>query len=541
MKDATDFLTQDFTPTERAFFRRILDDHAIFTATDPRGRLVEASEKFYALSGWSPSEILGQTHAVLKSGMHPPEFYRALWETISHGRIWRGVICNRAKQGHFFWFLTTIGPAYDHEGRHVGYLALHSDITREKLAEMVLQEERAMISALREGAAFADAVRLFLERMERIRFPLRLSVLDHRTDGRLYHVAAPRLPDVYTQAVDGIRADPGVGSCGEAAATGEPVLIADIKRHRNWQSYPDLVSMLRGGACWSWPIFGEGRRVLGTVAAYCEDSRLPDENERFLLEALSASLSSAFLWRDSRRVEQRSRERERFLLRRQQEILRLLAHELRTPLNHVLGFASLLQQRLKDPGLRDWARAIEAGGRALLAKVRSCEDLLKPPRAEAPLPLSVRACLDKAVARWLTRHTDRSAPPVSAEGDLFVAMDGHDLDRVLDHLLDNIGKFTEPDCAVFLSAARDGDEVVLRIEDEGPGMDGAMARGLLDIFTVGDNDLTRVADGMGLGLAAARHLVQRNGGSLEIDTAPGKGFRVTIRLPSAPMLETVTP
>ncbi len=531
MESGANFFAQGFTPTERSFLRRILDGHAIFTVTDPSGRLVEASEKFYTLSGWPPSEILGRPHVLLKSGAHSPELYRDLWETISAGRVWQGVICSRTKHGHLFWLLTTIGPLHDDEGRHLRYIALHSDITREKLAEKAFEGEREMTSALREGKAFAEVVRIFLEDMEHVHSNLRLSVLEHCTDGRLRHVAAPRLPDVYTKAVDGIRADTGVGSCGEAAATGKPVLIADIEQHPNWKPYPDLVSMLKGGACWSWPILGEGKKILGTVAAYCEKPRLPDGNEQFLLEALGASLSSAFLWWNSRRIEMRSREREHFLMRQQREVLRLLAHELRTPLNHVLGFSALLQQRLKDPELRNWAKAIEAGGQALLAKVRSSEDLLKPPLARSPSPVSLRTCLNEAVARWLKAQSQRPAPLIKVEEKLFVAVDRFDLDRALDHLLDNIRKFTEPDCPVFLSAGRNGDEAVLRIEDKGPGMDATKARNLLDIFIVGDSGLARGKGGMGLGLAAVRHLVQRNGGSLEIDPRPGKGFRVIIRLP----------
>ena len=541
MENRADFLGRDLMSAEHYILRRILDDHAVFTVTDTSGCLVQASEKFYAISGWSPSEILGQTHALLKSGVHSPEFYRSLWTTISADRIWQGVICNRTKQGHFFWLLTTIGPIHDDENRHVGYIALHSDITKEKLAEKVLEKEREMISALREGKTFAGTIHTFLECIEHIRSTLRLSVLEHSEDGRLHHVAAPRLPDVYTKAVDGIRANNGVGSCGEAAATGKPVLIADIEKHQNWKLYPDLVSMLKGGACWSWPIFGEERRALGTIAAYCEEPRLPDENEQFLLEALSVGLSSAFLWRDSQKVERRLRDQERFLMHRQQEVLRLLAHELRTPLNHVLGFSALLQQHLKDPELRNWAQAIEVGGQTLLAKVRSCEDLLKPPQARSPSPVPIRVCLNAAIERWLKVHSERSAPLVRVQDELFVSMDGQDLDRALDHLLDNIGKFTEPDCPVFLSADRNGDEVVLRIEDEGPGIDDVKVSDSLNIFTVGSNVLTRAKGGMGLGLATVRHLVQRNGGRLEVDTAPGKGFRAIIHLPLTQIPEASTP
>ncbi len=528
-----EFLLEGFPAVGFPSFRGILDHHALFTATDPDGRIIRASRKFHELSGYDADEIAGRTHAFLKSDMHDEAFWRDLWDTVSSGRIWQGVICNRARNGHLFWLYSTIGPMLDDEGRHRGYLALYSDITREKLAEAVLTGERELIGALREGVPFDEAIGDFLGRMERLVPELRLSVLEHRDDGRLYHVAAPRLPEVYTNAVDGVSAGPGVGSCGEAAATAKPVIVADISTHANWADYPELVAMLGGGACWSWPVPGDEGRALGTVAAYADSCREPSGNECFLLESLATSLASAFLMRATREAQERSMARERELTEKQQSLLRRLAHELRTPLNHVLGFAGLLVDRLSDPELRDWAKSIEAGGRALFAKVRSCEDILKPSVGTDAVSVDVAACMRDAVRRWLEEHPRRVSPTVEAPPDLVVAMEREDLERMLEHLLDNVARFTDAECAVRLRAAECGEEVVLEVMDEGPGVDAELADDLGELFLAAGGGPTDVSGGLGLGLAAVRHLAHRNGGSVAIDTAPGRGFRVIIRLPRA--------
>ena len=116
------------------------DSNVIASKTNLAGKLIYVSEAFLKKSGYEESELLGQTHNILKSGLNDDILYKELWEIISNKKIWQGEIINKTKDGEFYTLYTIITPEYDKDGNFLNYTSISQDISERKLIEKANKE-----------------------------------------------------------------------------------------------------------------------------------------------------------------------------------------------------------------------------------------------------------------------------------------------------------------------------------------------------------------------------------------------------------------
>jgi diguanylate cyclase (GGDEF)-like protein/PAS domain S-box-containing protein len=120
---------------ELSTYTRAIDQHAIVSVAGRDGRIIQVNEKLIHVSGYAESELIGQDHRILSSGLHDRAFFVDMWQTLGRGEIWRGVICNRKKTGELYWVDSAIVPLKDPQGRVMRYVSIRIDVTERMQSE----------------------------------------------------------------------------------------------------------------------------------------------------------------------------------------------------------------------------------------------------------------------------------------------------------------------------------------------------------------------------------------------------------------------
>ncbi|NMG67992.1 EAL domain-containing protein [Azoarcus indigens] len=267
--------------------------------TDADHRIVHVNSGFTRMFGWQPQEVIGrQPRDLLFSSAHCPRtHFGDVHAQLATGRSYRSdeLVCD--SQERPLWCSVVLNPIVDAGGRLSNTVGIYTDITHTKMHE-VLQHK--VLAALVQEEPLPEVMTLICREVERIAPEVVATILQVDNEGKLRPLAAPRMPESYSRALDGVEIGPSVGSCGTAAFRGEPVL-ADIATDPLWAPYKHLALPLGLVSCWSSPIKRSDGRVVGTFAFYYHDRRGPTPLHKRLVE-VSVHLCAIALEREEARA-----------------------------------------------------------------------------------------------------------------------------------------------------------------------------------------------------------------------------------------------
>lgn len=472
-------------------FKAALDEHAIVAITDPQGRITYVNDKFCAISKYERDELLGQDHRIINSGNHPKEFFRDLWSVIGRGKVWKGEIKNRAKDGSFYWVDTTIVPFLDNDGKPRQYVAIRADITERKRAEEELKASLKEVSDLK-AALDEHAIVAITDPQGKINYvnekfcaiskysSEELLGQDHRIINSGYH-PKDYIRDLWTTIAQG------------------KVWKGEIKNRAKDGSYYWVDTTIV-------PFLGPNGKPRQYVAIRADITERKAAEEEIRL--LNIELE--------RRVVERTAELESFSYS--------VSHDLRAPIRAMGGYAKMLledhaaqlppEAKHKLDRIRD--NAIKMGELidGLLTLSRLSRQPLK--KQEVNTTLVVQRVLAEFQPEQNDRHLEVSVaklPKCKADSTL--------LYQVFANLISNALKYTRYRNPALIQIGWDESQQAYFVKDNGAGFDMQYVGKLFGVFQRlhSENEF----EGTGIGLAIVHRIIHRHGGKIWAESAVEKG------------------
>lgn len=122
-------------------YKNAIDNSGIVSVTDAKGLITYVNQKFCSISQYSEQELIGASHSIINSGFHTREFFREMWSTIASGKIWKGEVKNKKKDGTFYWVDSTIVP-FSKNGVINQFISIRFDITEKKNVMERVEQQR---------------------------------------------------------------------------------------------------------------------------------------------------------------------------------------------------------------------------------------------------------------------------------------------------------------------------------------------------------------------------------------------------------------
>lgn len=532
--------------------KQALDIHNLVSVTDVSGNITYANQKFSEVSGYTQDELVGQNHRVVNSGTHPAEFWTAMWQTISAGKEWQGLIRNIAKNGEFYWVQTTIVPFLDEEGLPYQYVSIRTDVTAQEQSRQQLENSNR---SLRTLEACEEAIREVHSESELLQAVCTALIKFNGYD-------AAMLGYVQADAVQPVRMASYCLADAESELSEPPKCLEEIDVNGPVQR------VLQSGELWAirdmslepvscckgadksgfrsavyLPVTISGH-IDALLAVLSKREQAIDVAEQNWLKELTNKLAAGIALHrhheEDRRHEaalQVAKEAAEAASRAKSEFLSRTSHELRTPLNGIIGFAQCLEVESLTEDQMDTVQHLLKAGWHLHTLVNDLLDItriesghLAMQCTQVDLRQVLTESMDMVAAQARTRKVNVHVPEMPE--NLQVWADPTRCKQVINNLLSNAIKFNQEGGHVHVRITRHQgtDDVRISITDTGAGLCDDDMEKLFKPFERLNANLKNI-EGAGIGLALSKQIMMQMSGEIGVESEVGVGSTFWITLP----------
>ncbi len=480
--------------------------------THKNGEIEYVNRAFSTVTGYLPSEVIGKNPRILKSGSHPPAFYKNLWKTLVKGQRWEGEFLNRKKNGELYWESATITPIRNKESVIIRYIAVKEDITLRKKAEQSLRESeekfRSMVSNI-PGVVYrcaydADWTVLYITDAIENLTGYKASELEYSKSLSLAKMIHPD----------------DLGRIMESVKSGLARYKQFNLEYRIITRYKTIKWVSHSGR----PAYNEDKSIKWI------DGFLLDITERIMaLDELKKAKIAA---------EEANNAKSEFLAN--------ISHEIRTPLNSVLGFTELLEGLTNDSVQIKYLNSIKASGKNLMMLINDLLDLSKIESGKMTLHYTffdIRRLLDEIRNVFSLRVTIKGIGYIEKLSNRFPAeikFDEIRLRQILINLVGNAVKFThQGEIKIYVralsrntSSEKPTLKLEIKVKDTGIGIPENSFRLIFESFRQHSQLDSRKYEGTGLGLAITKRLVEAMHGEISLESEIGKGSTFKVVFPA---------
>ncbi|MDD2652169.1 MAG: PAS domain S-box protein [Sulfurimonas sp.] len=487
---------------------KVFDEHVIASETDLQGNITYVSKAFCRISGYSQKELLGKKHSVIKHPDNDPKIYKELWETVSSGKAWHGLVKNRKKDGGYYWVETVVTQDFDAFGKPFGYMAVRQDVT----AEMELKEFN---ENLEEIIKSRTNELLALNKQQK-------AVFDSASIGilLLQNRVVKEVNDAFCE-MTGYAKDDITGLTTRALCESDA----------SYEKIYDYYKIVEAGAIAGW----EQKIVKKDGTIFEAKVRIKAKDEHDTLAGVVATIDDITLEKRALEEIKKAKEMAEDTVKVKGQFLANVSHEIRTPMSAIIGMSHLALESGLSEKQRGYVQKIEGAAKNLLDIIN---DILDFSKIEAKkMTLEHRAfyledVFENLINLFVFKIKEKNLQLLfSIEHNVPSALigDALKLSQILTNLVSNAIKFTSNGEIIIGVKTKERDAQSARVEfwvqDSGIGLSHEQIERLFSPFEQADGSITRTYGGTGLGLSISKHLVEMMDGTIGVESELGRGSK----------------